>query len=268
MGLIDFDKSYSDFVRQWAKENAARLKGDIEPDAFAGEIYEQWLNRPLPEAGDLSPKEYFGGLSPDRAANILLEYKKAGMDIPSPLIDRLAENDCQGCLEKLLDDADEEVFTIAVNLLEEGGSSAHIGKMMEKLLGQESSEDIKGLAAEVLSAHAGEVKEQLLSRSGESIETDMLIADVLVYCKGDDRIYDMLVRLFESGKNNPLYAGYLGMYEDERALPLLKKRIASPEVGYIEFLELRNAIERLGGDPIEDKDFEFDPDYRALKNIK
>lgn len=199
---------------------------------------------------------------------MLQEYKEAETGIPFPLIDRLAASDCLPELLPLLDSADEEVFTIAVNLLEEGGSSAHIEKMIEELLDPASGEDTRSFAAEILANHADEVKEKLLSRAGKSEETDMLLADVLVYSKGDDRIYQLLVRLFLSGLNNALYAGYLGMYEDERALPLLKERIESPDIGYVEFMELRNAIERLGGDPIEDRDFHSDPDYKIMKHIK
>lgn len=268
MALIDFDQNYNRFVIEWAKRNAKRLKENEDPDVYMEEILEEWLSTPLDEADGLSPKEYFERLTPAEAADMLLGYKSTDISIPSPLIERLAESDCLPGLISLLDEEDDEVFTIAVNLLEEGGSFAHIDKMIEKLLEPAVDEEIKSFAAEVLSNHAGEVKEKLLSRAGESIERDMLIADVLVYCKGDDRIFNLLVRLFESGKNNSLYAGYLGMYEDERALPMLTRRIESPEVGYVEFLELRNAIERLGGDPIKDRDFEFDPDYKILKNIE
>ena len=69
-----------------------------------------------------------------------------------------------------------------------------------------------------------------------------------------------------SGKNNVLYASYLGMYEDLRALPLLRERIKNPHIGYVEFTEIRNSIERLGGEVDVKRDFSSDPDYAVLKN--
>jgi len=268
MALIDFDANYEGFVREWAKKNAEKLREGDDPSVYSGEIYEQWLSLPIEEAGGLSPKEYFCRITPPQAVDMLKGYRAAGVTVPMPLVDRLAEDDCEGLLKGLLNDEDEQTFAIAASLLEERQSGAHMGKLIEKLLDSRSGDGVKGLAIEFLSSHADDVKEELLSRAGKSLEGDMLIADVLVHCKGDDRIYQLLVRLFLSEKDNPLYSSYLGMYEDERALPLLMKRINHPEVGYVEFLELRNAIERLGGDPIPDRDFGFDPDYRLIKGIK
>lgn len=265
MAVIDFDANYNAFVREWAKKNAEKLKTGDDPSVYFDEIYEEWLSLPLSEAGDLSPKEYFKRLTPSQAVDMLKSCRLAEMAIPLPLIDRLAEDDCEGILKELICDEDEQIFATAASLLEERQSSSHIGKLIEKLLDPSSSDGVRGLAIEFLSNRSDEVREELLSRIGESFEGDRLIADVLVHSKGDDRIYRLLVDLFLSGKDNPLYASYLGMYEDERALPLLLKRINEPGVGYVEFLELRNAIERLGGDPIPDRDFEDDPDFKLIK---
>ena len=131
------------------------------------------------------------------------------------------------------------------------------------------NKDLRDFAAEILISHISDAAKLLIDKiSYDAGENDMYIADVLVYHKGEDKVYKLLEKLFLSGRNNPLYAAYLGMYEDERALPLLQKKIAQQDLGYVEFLELRNSIERLGGEVDAERDFSFDPDYTVLKNIK
>ena len=39
------------------------------------------------------------------------------------------------------------------------------------------------------------------------------------------------------------------------------------DIGYVDYIELRNAIESLGGDPGEERTFYGDPDYEAMRNI-
>ena len=47
----------------------------------------------------------------------------------------------------------------------------------------------------------------------------------------------------------------------------IKELIDLPDVGYVDYIELRNAIETLGGDPGEERTFYGDPDYEAMRNV-
>ena len=59
----------------------------------------------------------------------------------------------------------------------------------------------------------------------------------------------------------------IAKFGDPRALELLKELIDLPDVGYVDYIELRNAIETLGGDPGEERTFYGDPDYEAMRNL-
>ena len=56
-------------------------------------------------------------------------------------------------------------------------------------------------------------------------------------------------------------ASYLAAYGDSRALPVLLERIAAEDINFLEFRELKYAIEALGGEYNEERDFSNDPAY-------
>jgi hypothetical protein len=57
----------------------------------------------------------------------------------------------------------------------------------------------------------------------------------------------------------------LAAYGDERALPVLLKKIEDRSIGFVEFQELKYAIEALGGEYNEPRDFSSDKDYLAIE---
>ena len=84
-------------------------------------------------------------------------------------------------------------------------------------------------------------------------------------CERSDEVYDLLIGEFHAADDCSLYAGYLAAYGDERALPLLLRRIEDRSIGFVEFQELKYAIESLGGEYNEPRDFSNDKDYLAIE---
>ena len=68
------------------------------------------------------------------------------------------------------------------------------------------------------------------------------------------------------GMSAGVLAAYLGRLGDERALPLLLERAREEGLRYLDYIELRSAIEALGGDAPE-RDFGEDPEYEALRGL-
>ena len=62
-----------------------------------------------------------------------------------------------------------------------------------------------------------------------------------------------------------MHASYLAAYGDERALPVLLEKIEDRSIGFVEFQELKYAIEALGGEYNEERDFSADKDYLAVE---
>jgi hypothetical protein len=137
-------------------------------------------------------------------------------------------------------------------------------------LSGDKGEEFTEIAVEKLIDCVGQAAPLLLARldSGKPTETEERnIADVLAYAKRDDRIFGLLSRLFgeSEGDDTALYASYLGRYGDERALPGLIEYGTRDDINYMQFIEIRNAVESLGGTLENDKDFTDDPYFQALK---
>ena len=54
---------------------------------------------------------------------------------------------------------------------------------------------------------------------------------------------------------------------DPRALETLEKMLKLTDLNYLDYMEIRNAVESLGGDPGEERTFYGDPDYEAMRNL-
>ena len=63
-----------------------------------------------------------------------------------------------------------------------------------------------------------------------------------------------------------LFAGYLSRIGDDRALPDLEAAAKEPDVSYLTFIELRNAIESLGG-VCPEREYDDDPEYEAPRDL-
>ena len=89
-----------------------------------------------------------------------------------------------------------------------------------------------------------------------------------------DDVFEILLKAFlQDEEKIRLRAGYLAAYGDERALPYLLNKIEDRSLGFVDFQELKYAIEALGGEYNEPRDFSSDKDYVAveaagLKNLE
>ena len=61
-------------------------------------------------------------------------------------------------------------------------------------------------------------------------------------------------------------AGYLAKLGDNRALPELLQAAKDPNLPYLTFIEIRNAIEELGG-TCPEREYTDDPEYEALRDL-
>ncbi len=98
-------------------------------------------------------------------------------------------------------------------------------------------------------------------------ETGKMLMEVLAGYKGRKEVYMGLVTYLYRGEDVALFARLLGSYGDENAINVLKAFVNEYEVNYNEYMEIRNAVEELGGDIDLKIDFSNDPFYRYLKGL-
>lgn len=61
--------------------------------------------------------------------------------------------------------------------------------------------------------------------------------------------------MLQRAEDVPTYAGLLGRYGDPAAIDILKSFASEVDINYVEFVEIRNAVEELGGEMTEEKIF-------------
>lgn len=98
-------------------------------------------------------------------------------------------------------------------------------------------------------------------------DTGKMLMEVLSEYKGNKAIFMGLVSYLYKGEDVALFARLIGAYGDEQGIEVLKTFCENYEPNYNEYMELRNAVEELGGDFDLKEDFDDDPFYRFLKGL-
>jgi tetratricopeptide (TPR) repeat protein len=113
-------------------------------------------------------------------------------------------------------------------------------------------------------------REKAIETYKKGIEKGYMLEILSRVTLGEDAIYQILLEAFQNAdeKELPLCAGYLAAYGDERALPHLYRKIEDKSIGFVEFQELKYAIEALGGEYDEERDFTADKDYMRVQSAK
>ena len=89
--------------------------------------------------------------------------------------------------------------------------------------------------------------------------------DVLCNFSGDERIYTYTVHQFLTQPDRrAMYASFLAKLNDPRAIEPLTQALSLSDVDYLDYIEIRNAIEMLGGEVTVEREFPGDPAYEAL----
>lgn len=267
--IIDFDKMFEKFLISWFKDNAKNYESIDKMEEDAPNIYLKWMDTINLELG-VKPKDYFLDLTAKELVECLKEYIDKNIPVSDILCDTIVDNKDS---EKALFDAikesnNNEFILLCCNMLNELQSTLPFDLYIEWIT-KEADQELQEIAVEILTEYASSVKEKLLGKINEANdEVKRSIADIL-YREKDEKIYDLLVELFKKDIDTALYAAYLGKHGNEKALDILITKIKSQDINYVEFLELKNAIESLGGDTTEfERNFEEDNYYKALKGIK
>ena len=124
---------------------------------------------------------------------------------------------------------------------------------------------IKDALSDLMKTRADEVKESVLPLV--KTKDGAYALEILSKCtQRDDRVYDALLTAFRTAEEEdvPLYAGYLASYGDDRALPYLAEHIRCSDIDFVTFQELKFAIEALGGEYNEQRDFSDDESYKKI----
>lgn len=141
-------------------------------------------------------------------------------------------------------------------------------EMLDILTDESKDYSVRLEAYEFLLEDCEEAVDEMLEKLYVSDgETGKMLIEILSEYKGNPAIYMGLVSYLYKGEDVALFARLLGRYGDERAIDVLKSFAQEYELNYNEYMEVRNAVEELGGYFEDDKDYSDDPFYRYLKGL-
>ena len=273
MPVINFDEHFADYMSAWMKEHRNRYKNYDEMEADMPRIYMAFLNARAPWLGSVTPGSYFTQFEdPKVLVDWLEEYCEEGVPVPELLMEQITTvgRPCEKRLLELLknDDARDEARMTAIGLLREMGSELPKMLYITWQLDRAEKDEMKDNALESLVEMGSQVVQPILQniRAANPAGQEALL-EVLSHFPGTPGVTKLAMKLFEERKDRrAVLAGYLAKLGDDQALPLLMKAAEEPGLRYLTFIEIRNAIEELGG-VCPEREFDEDPESEALRDL-
>lgn len=258
MKPIDFDGMFDEKLAEYMKKNKGKHTEkqweDVIPklykkfgDTFVGKI-------------KCTPKEYYAKMTAEELVETLKSHLTGQVPVPEFLCAEIEKRGVGEELLPLLSCGNEEAALYAANLI--GSNEAAFDAYFSLVVDEDCNEDLRDTAAEYLKEKADEVKARALAYYKENMAKEYMLEILARIKERDEEVFRLLCSAFESEpEKTPVRASYLASYGDERALPLLLKRIEDRAIGFVDFQELKYAIEALGGEYNEPRDFTDDKDF-------
>ena len=270
MRCINFDQHFADYTAKWVEEHGKEYKNYDEMEADMPRVYMTFLNTPVKWLDGVTPGAYFTQFEdPKDLVDWLNEYCEKGIPVPDLLLDQIqfVGKPCEKRLVALMKESStcEEARMTAIGLLREMESDAPKMLYIGWQVNRQADDDVADNALESLAAMGKVVVQpmlEVLPKATPAGQEAML--DMLANYPGNEQVFQLALRLFrQNPARRALFASYLGKLGDDRALPDLMEAAKEENIAYLDFIELRNAIEELGGEAPE-REFDDDPTYNAL----
>ena len=275
MKCTNFDRAFERYMAEWIKENSEKYKDDMDViEDMMPDVYLEFLKKPADFLDGVAPQDYFEQFdNADMLVNWLCDYIAQGVPVPDLLLERVTAlgNPAEKSLLALVarDDLPEETQMTAISLLREMESKAPMQRYIDYIASLEEPSDKGDLCTEALMSMGESVVEPILATLSGAGQTGRdIFADVLSNYPGDERIYELMIERFVTrDERRALFASYLAKLGDERAIPMLKEAAQSPDINYLDYVEVVNAIEALGGERPPEREFSGDPYYESLRQV-
>ena len=276
MRCINFDKEFERFMMAYVKEHGKEYKNYDAIEAAMPEIYDLFLDTPANWLSGAKPGEYFEQFDqPKQLVNWMEDYIKQRIPVPDMLMNRIAELglEAENALMQLMqkERAPREAVMEAMTLLREIDSIAPMELYIALQINRKEGED--ELADNALESLA-DMGERAVPKMQEALKDanaagKVALLTLLCNYPGDETVFQTAHDLFQMlPEQVAVLADCLCKLGDERALPALKKAAASEDTPYLDYIELRNAIEALGGEAPEREFDAQDPAYEAMRKMQ
>ena len=261
MKLIDFDGLFDEKLAQYMAENQSKHT-EKEWEDVIPKLYKKFGDTYVAKI-KCTPKEYYARMDDDTLVQTLAAHLQEDVPVPEILCAELENRDVAPALIALLDSDDPITVSYAINLLadDKRAFDGYFKILTENRL----TEDVRSDVTDIFRLHADEVKDLALATYKLGIATEYMLEILSRVKEREEEIFQILLKEFNADDEAPIRASYLAVYGDERALPALYRKIEDRSIGFVLFQELKYAIEALGGEYNEPRDFTADKDYLAVE---
>ena len=203
------------------------------------------------------------------------DYFKQKVPVPDMLLNRItelgepAEKRLYNLLQK--ERTPQEARMTAVSLLGEMGSTLPMQLYISWQLNRANEDELCDAACEALAQMGEEAIDPMLAFLDDANDAgkEALCSVLSYYPDTSGKVLPELLRLIRKPDANvAVLAGYLGRLGEEGALETLIDLALQEDLSYLNYIELRSAIERLGGDAPERAFDENDPEYEAMSRLQ
>ena len=262
MKLIDFDGLFDEKLTKYIEKNKDKYTEKQWEDIIP-KLYQKFGDTEIKHLG-CTPRGYYARMSGEELVATLRDHLTKEVPVPEFLCTEIENRDVVPALLGLLDTTDEFVANYVVNLV--GADRRAKNVYFTILVENKFDEELRSDVTDVLRSFADEFKGDALAFYNQGKAKEYMLEILSRVKMRDEEVYQVLLTAFLTDEDNlRLNAGYLASYGDERALPYLLDRIEDKTLGFVAFQELKYAIEALGGEYKEPRDFSADKDYLAIE---
>ncbi|MEG0995999.1 MAG: hypothetical protein RR367_07355 [Clostridia bacterium] len=272
MECIDFDTPFTLCLNEWVEKNRSKYRRPEEMEDAVPDVYLRFLNTPAAWLDGATPGAYFDRVSDaGELCALLARYVRENVPVPDPLLDRLCDLADEEAILGLVTDRDAPCAARmhAIELLRQLDSAKPMVEYLRWQVERAEDEDLLDNALESLRQMGEQVRKpaKIAFAAAQEAGKEALL-DVLCDYPGDEDVFQYALERFRTTKDKrALFAGYLAKLDDDHALEALLDVAEGNDLNYIDFIEIRIAIERLGSEaPI--RDFSNDPTYRAMRRLQ
>lgn len=261
MKLIDFDGLFDEKLTQFMEENKNKYTEKQWEDIIP-KLYKKFGDTYVAKV-KCTPKEYYAKMSDKELVETLCAHLDTDIPTPEFLCAEIEKRGETQTLLPLLQGESETAALYALNLI--GEDKAAFDTYFTILTENRFTEDVRSDITDIFRLHADELKDRVFAAYQENKGAEYMLEILSRVKTRDEKVFQTLLSAFLSGEETPVRAGYLAAYGDERALPYLTDKIEDKTIGFVEFQELKYAIEALGGEYDDPRDFSDDKDYIAVE---
>lgn len=255
MNCIDFDGLFDEkiaiYMKQNKKKHSAKGWEDVIP-----KLYKQFGDTYIAKI-KCTPKQYYAKMTDEELVETLVAHLETQIPVSEFLRKEVELRKAYSLLFPLLKtERGEEIL----DYLDE---DAEIEKCFPLLLDEEIPTSMKNALLDRLRDRAEGIKEEALQAYEKGVEQGYMLELLSHTIPGDDRVYQTLLQAFMRAEHEelPRVADAIATYGDERLLPYLMHKMEDESLGFVEFQELKYAVEALGGSYEKERDFSADKDY-------